>query len=420
VVDNEFLLGGCTTLGFGNVTGLLMYLPKDYLGEISIDGNRIEVAEWVPKSIEWQPMKSNLEAKTGNRSIFVRKMFNVVEWTPKITLFLKVPELLEASRVKSTVRSTALTAPAVLTTSIKLDYLNLLSTEFNLVRRLDTCGGRVFSVELNLPSFSGVWRCVKLGCGGWGCAYLAEQNGRKVVFKVPRGYESIIEENMCPTVSIKLMKRIISEAKAIKQLNHPNILKLLDYSSKYPLLVYGYADYGSLEYQLKMGWNPTLKEVVLLGIQIGDALRYIHGRGLVHCDIKPSNIFFANKIAKLGDFSALVKLLSKTSSYSHFAYTPGFAAPEQRYADLRRKTVELGYENRIDVYQLGNLLLYLLTGETIDGEDVFDQKLVKDILSQVEYSELRKLISVTLAENAWERPSSDEVVKYLIKIYRSL
>lgn len=161
-----------------------------------------------------------------------------------------------------------------------------------------------------------------------------------------------------------------------------------------------------------------MRDVVLIGIQIGDALRYIHSRGLVHCDIKPSNIFLVNKTAKLGDFSALVRLLSRTSRYSRFAYTPGFAAPEQKYLDLREKVVKLGYENRIDVYQLGNLLLYLLTGESVDGEDVFDEKLVKETTGIVEDDDLRKLILSTLSKCAWRRPTADEVVRYLANIYR--
>ncbi|RLE98232.1 MAG: hypothetical protein DRJ63_08015, partial [Thermoprotei archaeon] len=304
--------------------------------------------------------------------------------------------------------------------TILVDYSSLLSNQLNLAKRLSVNWSKSFSFKSSLSGFGGEWCCVKLGCGGWGCVYLAKQNGRWVVFKIPRGYESIIEGEMYPTLDSRLMERIAREAEVIRKLDHPNILRLLAYSNKYPLLVYEYANYGSLEYQLSQGWKPSLKEILLLGIQISDALRYIHSRGLIHCDIKPSNVFFVDRVAKLGDFSALVKLLAMTSSHSRFAYTPGFAAPEQRYIDLRKKVIELGYENRIDIYQLGNLLLYLLTGETVDGEYVYDQRLVEGVVGRVECGELRELIKLMLSENALDRPSADEVVKYLVKIYRSL
>ena len=281
---------------------------------------------------------------------------------------------------------------------------------------------RTFEVKMPYApkGFEGSWVCVRLGCGGWGCTYRCEQEGRVAVFKVPRGLESIIEEGEVPTVSEKLLKKVIEEAGVLSKLNHPHILRLLGYSEHIPLLVYEYADYGSMEWQLSNGWKPSIKDLVLIGVQVSDALRYIHSRGLVHGDIKPSNIFFVDGIAKLGDFSSLVKLMSQTSTHSRFAYTPGWRAPEQVYSDLRRKAIELGFENRIDVYQLGNLILYMLIGDTIDGEDAVDEKQVKDLVSMVGHEELRNILHQIMKYNPWERPSAEEVVKELRKVYDKL
>ena len=41
--------------------------------------------------------------------------------------------------------------------------------------------------------FAGVWEYCKLGCGGWGCAYLCKKGSDYIVIKVPRGYEQIVE-----------------------------------------------------------------------------------------------------------------------------------------------------------------------------------------------------------------------------------
>ncbi len=216
------------------------------------------------------------------------------------------------------------------------------------------------------------------------------------------------------------MEKIIDLAETLKNLNHPHILKLLSYSRRVLLLVYEYADYGSIEWQLSRGWRPSLKDVVLIGAQLVDALRYIHSRGLIHCNIKAGNVFIVNRVVKLGDFSGLVKLLSRTSSHSRFVYTPGWRAPEQVYSDLRRRARELGYENRIDIYQLGNLILYMLMGETIDGEDAIDEKQVEDVVSMIEHEELREVLYRVMKYNPWERPSAEELTKKLVEIYGRL
>ncbi|ADM27635.1 serine/threonine protein kinase [Ignisphaera aggregans DSM 17230] len=269
--------------------------------------------------------------------------------------------------------------------------------------------------------FEGEWECCLLGCGGWGCAYRCiGSNGESIVFKVPRGFESLIDYGSIPTVSRKLMERITEEANTIKALKHPNILRLYGVSSTAPLLIYEYADYGSLEWQIARGWKPSLREALLIAIQIGDAIRYIHSRGLVHGDIKAGNIFFVKGVAKLGDFSSLVKLLAKTSSHSRYTYTPGWCAPEQIYSDLMRKASERGLESRMDVYQLGNLLLYLLSGDTIDGEEAIKPGKIESYIKSIEQDALREILMEMLNPEPWNRISSEESVKRLLEVYSSL
>jgi len=279
---------------------------------------------------------------------------------------------------------------------------------------------------VSLPSgvapegFDGEWSCCLLGCGGWGCTYRCERGGEIVVFKMPRGFESIMEGGGVPTVSEKLLKRVIEEANTIRALKHPNIISLYAASRNAPILAYEYADYGSLEWQIARGWKPSLKDTLLVAVQVGDALRYIHSRGLLHGDIKAGNIFIVKGVAKLGDFSSLARLLATTSSHSRFAYTPGWRAPEQVYADIRRRAEERGVEQRIDVYQLGNLILYMLTGETLDGEDALKKGRVEEVVGKVEHRELRELLAAMLNPDPLARISSEEAVRRLIEIYHSV
>ncbi|MCC6054016.1 MAG: protein kinase [Thermosphaera sp.] len=267
--------------------------------------------------------------------------------------------------------------------------------------------------------FEGRWSCCKLGCGGWGCAYLCTNGKEKVVFKVPRGFEEIIEKGWSPPTPlsshlVNILMKVRSEAENVSKLNHRNIVKLLGYSKNesLPLLIYEYADYGTLYWQLSKGWKPSLRDILVIGVQLADALRYIHSRGLIHGDINPSNIFIKSGIIKLGDFSSIVKILSSVSR-SEMPGKPGFRAPEQVYPDIMKKAEELGVENRIDVYQLANTLLFLLTGESIDGKDAVDEKLVKEKLNKVPNKELRKILAEALAFDPVKRPSSEELTKTL-------
>ncbi|MEB3805927.1 MAG: protein kinase [Desulfurococcales archaeon] len=301
----------------------------------------------------------------------------------------------------------------------------LLGSRIGGLRRVDACRGsyRVFlSGSVAPEGFEGEWDCCRLGCGGWGCAYRCRRpgsTGGSVVFKVPRGLEGIVEEGEYPTVDERLLRKVTGLAGLVSRLRHPHILRLLGYSSMAPLLVYEYADMSSLDRQLGLGWSPSVRDVVLVGLQLGDALRYIHSRGLVHGDIKPGNVFAVNGVVKLGDFSGLVRLVTLTSRHP-LAYTPGWRAPEQAFSDLRRRASTAGLENRIDVYQLGNLLLYLLTGEAIDGEEAANPERVAEALSGVPHPGLRSLLEAMLALEPEDRPNMEEAVIRLYEIYKSL
>ncbi len=267
--------------------------------------------------------------------------------------------------------------------------------------------------------FEGLWKCCLLGCGGWGCAYLCSQDNREVVFKVPRGFESIFEDGFVPTVDVGLLERIRNEAEVLRGLKHPCILRLLGVAKSAPVLAYEFAEGGSLDWQLSHGWSPSLRDVLLIGIQVGDALRYIHSRGLIHGDIKPGNIFIKNGVAKVGDFSSIVRLVTMSSRLSRLSYTPGFRSPEQVFADLRRRVRELGLESRIDTYLLGNLLLYLLTRRSVDGEEAVGSNEVEKATEAIEDPELREVIREALNPNPLQRPSTEEVVKKLLRIWIS-
>ncbi len=272
--------------------------------------------------------------------------------------------------------------------------------------------------------YDGFIECKRIGCGGWGCCYYCRAGDLEFVVKIPIDYRYVFEESnrqvIPPTIKPSLYNRIREVAETIASLQHPGVIGILGYGRRLPALVYEYANQGSLDYQLSCGWRPSFRDVLVIGLQVCDALRYIHSRGLVHRDIKPSNVLANNGVVKLGDFSSLTRLLARTSRYSKITgCTPGYCAPEQLYRDLRVEARKRGVENRVDVYQVANLLLELLGIDTINGDEIDDVDLDTH-LEPIEDSELRELLKQMLQPEPWKRPSIEEVEKALYKIYSSL
>lgn len=126
-----------------------------------------------------------------------------------------------------------------------------------------------------------------LGRGGMGTVYLAEQVslGREVALKVVNHSAVGIAE----------------EARTIAQLHHPNIVQVYAAGT-----VQNQSWFAMELMRSKNAYHRPLasaEDVARLGVQIAEALAYAHRCGVIHRDVKPSNIFVGdNGIAKLGDF----------------------------------------------------------------------------------------------------------------------
>ncbi len=185
-----------------------------------------------------------------------------------------------------------------------------------------------------------------LGGGGMGTVYLAEdeQLGRPVVLK------SVISK---VADELAFLRR---EARVMARLNHPGVATIFGVESYHgtPILVCEYLENGTLLDVLSQSLLDR-EDIILLVDQLAQALSYIHKQGIVHGDIKPSNIGFdAEENAKLLDFG-LAGGLESGAANQVSGGTYAYMSPE-RFAGAPP-------DPRTDLWALGVTLFECLYGE---------------------------------------------------------
>lgn len=236
-----------------------------------------------------------------------------------------------------------------------------------------------------------------LGQGGFGITYLGVQSGldRKVAIKEffiremcerddSTNHVTLGTEGSRETVDMYRQK-FLKEARSIAQLNHPNIVRIIDVFEENGTAYYvmEYADGGSLKDKVKE--KGSLSEAVATRyiIQVAEALDYIHQRNMNHLDVKPGNIMLNEK-----DETLLIDFgLSKqydASSGSQTSSTPvgiseGYAPMEQ----YKKGGVSV-FSPETDIYALGATFFNLLTGLTPpSASDVYEDGIpVKELESK--------------------------------------
>ncbi len=167
---------------------------------------------------------------------------------------------------------------------------------------------------------------------------------------------------------VSLDALFLNEARAAAGLNHPHIVTVHDagLSAHGVYIAMERLRGRDLRQALQGGWQPSPAEAALLVRRVADALAYAHARGVVHCDIKPANIFLTRRdkpkvldfgIARVAHHAALPALEGV------IAGSPHYQAPEQLQAG--------SVDARTDLYSLGTVLYELLTGrKAFDGDSL--------------------------------------------------
>lgn len=191
-----------------------------------------------------------------------------------------------------------------------------------------------------------------LGEGGMAAVYKAYQPAmeRYVALKIlPRHFAS----------DPQFVGRFHQEAKVVANLQHPHILPVHDFGEAdgYTYLVMPFVETGTLA-GLMRGKPLPLQQIRSIISQVGDALDYAHSHGLVHRDVKPSNVLMDRRgNCQLTDFG-IAKIVEGTAQFTQtggIVGTPTYVSPEQ---GLGQKL-----DGRSDVYSLGVVLYELVTGQ---------------------------------------------------------
>lgn len=159
-----------------------------------------------------------------------------------------------------------------------------------------------------------------------------------------------------------LADRFHREISILGNLEHPNILPLLESEEAGQLIYYvmPYAKGASLRDQLEGQPWLSLEDTIRVAADVAAALDYAHTRNIVHRDIKPENIMFDDGRAKVCDFGvarAIVKAGGERISSSGLVVgTPSYMSPEQASGTSK-------LDGRSDIYSMGCVVYEMLIGE---------------------------------------------------------
>ena len=194
----------------------------------------------------------------------------------------------------------------------------------------------------------------EIGRGGMGVIYRARQQHSRRIVAVKRIFAHQANSH-------ETLVRFRREAEAVASLDHPNILPIHEISESeegLPFFSMKYAEGGSLRTAAST-LRADPRECVRLIAKVSRAIAYAHGKGVLHRDLQPGNILLDEVGEPMVSDFGLAKWLNQNSDLTRTLETlgtPGYIAPEQTECPAAELT------SAADIYSLGAILFYLLTG----------------------------------------------------------
>src|SRR6266496_4228902 len=257
----------------------------------------------------------------------------------------------------------------------------------------------------------------RIRVGGMGAVYEGRQRtafGRRVAIKVILGSYASDRE---------MRRRFAREARTVAQLHHPHILPLIEFGDEQGILylVMPFIEGGTLTGYLRRSL-PDLQEVAAIFLQLLDAVEYAHDEGLIHRDIKSSNVLLEQRRSGVAHSTQHVYLadfgLVRTSKQAELEQagkpmpldqvpgTPHYMAPEQTMGIVTTSS---------DIYALGVLLYQMLTGELPYDDPVEEQVIQMHLTAPVPFPsdkdasipiELSEVVRTAMAKRIEDRYAS--------------
>src|SRR6266850_6283467 len=189
-----------------------------------------------------------------------------------------------------------------------------------------------------------------IGAGGSSQVYLANDTAlnREVAIKVL---------DRAAAADATLRKMFVKEARSLASLSHPSIVAVYDVGEVdgLPFIVMEHLPGGSLKQRLERSGPLAPIEAVTHTVNIANGLAFAHSKGIIHADLKPSNILFdANDHAKIADFG-IARTPQEDADTPQLFATAMYVAPERVEGKQATPTS--------DVYGLGLLLYEMLVGK---------------------------------------------------------
>ncbi|MET8662805.1 serine/threonine-protein kinase [Streptomyces tendae] len=262
-------------------------------------------------------------------------------------------------------------------------------------------------LEVDEPTVVGPYRLLgRLGSGGMGRVYLGRSaGGRTVAVKIVHPHFALDEE---------FRARFRREVAAARRVGGAWTAPVLDADpdARVPWVATAYAAGPSLTSAVADGGPLPAHSVRALGAGLGEALAAVHELGLVHRDVKPSNILLTLDGPLLIDFG-IARATDGTASLTSTGVSigsPGYMSPEQ--------ILGKGVTGEADVFSLGAVLAYATTGQPPFPGDSSAALLYKVVheeprLDGLDDGELRELVASCLAKDPSARPAPAEVARRL-------